>query len=118
MLQSRNEAMRDLAIEFGGAKPSDFLAGPEREMALFRESSAERLKAAGESESGGGFGIGTIGAGAFRFGPGAVGSVIGQQSEQKSTTEAVKNLEKTIERDFKMLMDRMFREYGFKLMDN
>jgi hypothetical protein len=98
MIEKRNEGLRDLALDFGGKKPSDFLTGEQREMALFRESAAERLKAAGES--GTGFGISTREASGFRFGPGAVGSVIGEQSEQKNTTKAIKDLERTIVREF------------------
>jgi hypothetical protein len=98
LLEKRRSTLQALALDFGGKKLSDFMTGPEREMVLFRESAAERLKAAGES--GTGFGISTRGASGFRFGPGAVGSVIGEQSEQKNTTKAIKDLERTIVREF------------------
>jgi hypothetical protein len=91
------EELQQLAIEFGGRKPSDFLTGQARDRALFGEAANLRLKNVTEES---GFGIGTLPSSGFRFGAGAIGSVIGEQTEQKKTTEAVERLRQTIITEF------------------
>ncbi len=97
-LEKRASAVRAAAVNFGGAKPSDFLTGRLRDIALFNESAEARLKAVGEA---GTFGITSRASSEFRFGAGAAGSVVGEQNEAKNTTRAVKELTEVIKTEFR-----------------
>lgn len=102
--KDRAELLKSMAIEFGGRRPSDFMDvnDPRRSLQLFRER-AEDLRKAARGEPGTGFSIGTQAASAFRFGPGAMGSVIGQQTEAKKTNELLKEINTTLEDEFRQL---------------
>ena len=111
-LELQKNTLQSLAIEYGGAKPSDFITDPKlKAMALFGEDATARRKIAGE-DKGGGFGISSQAASGFRFGAGAMGSVIGEQSEQKNTTQAIKDLEKGEEKRFNAFMAKYEATFG------
>lgn len=100
MVRDRVSMLKEMGLEFGGMKPSDFmsLADPRRPLQLFRER-AQALRASAQ-ESGGGFGITTQLSSGFRFGPGAFGSVIGQQTEQGKTNDELRKVNKTLEKEY------------------
>lgn len=87
--ENRAAASRDLLIRFGGRRPSEFEQDPELRKLL---EIGERLENQPERS---GFSIGTRASSEFRFGSGAPGSVIGQQTEQKKTNEQLKRLNDT-----------------------
>jgi hypothetical protein len=93
------DAIVDAKIRLGILKESAAfpIGSVQGRLADFFQDRKKSLDALKENQ---GFGIGTLPAEGFRFGFGAMGSVIGEQSEQKNTTQAVKDLEKTFERLF------------------
>lgn len=105
LMSKQAEDVRDLIATINAARVSlGTLAGsslmpegPMKELAKLKEERDAARKAI-EDAGGSSFGISTQKAGSFRFGTGPVGSVIGEQSEQKKTTDAIKAMEKTFER--------------------
>lgn len=94
------EELERLAIKWGGRRASEFMrpGSPERRMAQFDEMAEIRLKAAEKKHAG--LNIGSIDANEFRFGPGAMGSVVGEQNEQKNTTKAVLEVRDELRKEF------------------
>lgn len=89
---------QDLAVEFGGFNPSDWAKGEMRDLLLLREAAtADRERQAKEARDTG-FGVSALGpgGGAFRFGPAAMGSTFGVETEQKKTNEILKSIDEKI----------------------
>jgi hypothetical protein len=95
---------QEAQVRIGLRKPSELMeAGSlQRRLARFFEM-AEARRAEIEGNGGMSFGITTRPASAFRFGFGAMGSVVGEQNEQKNTTKAVEHLERTLQAEFRAL---------------
>jgi len=98
-LLKQREAIQGLQVRAGLARGSQFLGDPsEKALAELDERSVNRRGLA-DKFGGEGFGIRTQDANAFRFGPGAAGSVIGQQTEQRKTNEILKRMEDADKKD-------------------
>ena len=96
MMTSRTAALQGAEIKLGISKPSDSITDPvEKRLAQFFENTDEQRKNLPKPAV---FGIRDQSE--FRFGMGAPGSTIGEQNEQKATTEAVKQLDKNLQASF------------------
>lgn len=111
LIEKRHEAeqaaRQKFLIQYGGMMPSDFMAaGPMRELALAGEDFDRRMQAA-EKDQGAGFGFAGRDARAFQFGLGALGSVVGEQSEQKKTNALLEQIKVTIQAEARAITGPM-----------
>lgn len=95
MEHDRVELLNRAGISFGGKHPSDFMDpnDPRFRIQRWMDNAALEREAASPHSGGGTSSLGPAGS-EFRFGPGAMGSMIGAENEQKKTNEL---LQKVIE---------------------
>lgn len=106
--KNRESARRAILMDLGLASPSDFEGDVGTRLLMqFKERAEMMRKSAGDVP---GFGIGSVNSNAFRFGPGAMGSVIGQQSEEKKTNEKLDAINKTLKEEFAILANRLLTD--------
>lgn len=91
--ENRRKAIMDFEIAHGLKNPSDAINDPvAKRLAQFNEQ-REALRSNAAQNQAPGFGIGTVASTGFRFGSGAFGSVIGQQTEQAKTNDLLKSID-------------------------
>ena len=100
--KDRLELEREISTRFGTGKPSMFVptTDPRRPFLLLQEKFEKEKEDAKELR----FGISSRPAGAFRFGTGPVGSVIGEQSEGAKTNALLKEISERHQRELEEVM--------------